>query len=115
VLAGYNTSAEGETVLGGFIAGYRDRRPDRGFFTLLFVVSIFSVGIDVTPISVGARAGTVGHVSAALIDAIRRGGALSVDLSDNWDHWAWVDLPLDEARRRLGIAAKTERGAWDYD
>lgn len=115
VLAGYNTSPEGETVLGGFIAGYRDRRPDRGFFTLLFVLSIFSVGIDVTPISVGARTGTLGQSAGGVIEAIRRGGAMSVDLSDNWDHWAWVDVPVDEARRRLGIAAKVDRGAWDSD
>ena len=115
VLAGYNTSPEGETLLGGFIAGYRDRRPDRGFFTLLFVLSIFSVGIDVTPIDVGARTGTLGHTAAPLIEAIRRGGAMPVDLSDNWDHWAWVDLPLQEARQRLGIAPKRERGGWDYD
>lgn len=115
VLAGYNTSPEGETALGGFIAGYRDRRPDRGFFTLLFVLSIFSVGVDVTPISVGARTGTVGNVAGGLIEAIRRGSAMAVDLSDNWNHWDWVDVPLDEARQRLGIVAKSERGAWDYD
>jgi hypothetical protein len=45
-----------------------------------------------------------------MIEAIRRGGAMSTDLSDDWDHWAWVDVPLEEARRRLGIAPLRERG-----
>jgi len=25
------------------------------------------------------------------------------DLSARWDHWAWVDLPVEETRERLGI------------
>jgi len=29
---------------------------------------------------------------------------MKTDLSENWDHWPWVELPLDEARRRLPIA-----------
>jgi hypothetical protein len=26
-----------------------------------------------------------------------------VDLSDKWDYWPYVGLPIDEARRRLNI------------
>jgi hypothetical protein len=110
VLAGYDTTPEGETLVGSFTAGYRERRPDHGLFTLLFVLSIFSVGVDLTPIDVGARTGTVGRVAAPMIEAIRRGGAMSTDLSDNWNHWAWIDVPLEEARQRLGIAAQREHG-----
>ena len=115
VLAGYNTTPQGETLLGGFIAGYREARPDHGLFTLLFVLSIFSVGVDLTPIDVGARTGTVGTVAPAMIEAVRRGGAMKADLSDAWDHWAWADVPLDEARHRLGIADKQQHGPGTTD
>jgi hypothetical protein len=116
VLAGYDTTPEGETLVGAFSAGYRERRPDRGLFTLLFVLSTFSTGVDVTPIQAGARTGTVGKVAGQMFEAIRRGSALPVDLSDGWDHWAWVDVPLDEARTRLGVPPKAgERGPGDRD
>lgn len=115
VLAGYDTTPEGETLVGSFIAGYREARPDHGLFTLLFVLSIFSVGVDLTPIDVGARTGTIGTVAPAMIEAVRRGGAMKTDLSDNWDHWPWVDVPLDEARYRLGIADKRQHGLGTTD
>jgi hypothetical protein len=116
VLAGYNTTPEGETLVGAFMAGYRERRPDHGFFTLLFVVSIFSTGVDVTPINVGARTGVVGNVAPQFFDAIERGAAVATDLSDDWDYWPYLELPLEEARRKLGIRPKKDGGggAWDY-
>jgi hypothetical protein len=115
ILAGYNTTPEGETLVGAFTAGYREGRSDHGFFTALFVVSIFSTGIDVTPINVGGREGTVGGVAEQFLEAIERGGAMATDLSDEWDFWPTLELPLDEARHRLGIAAKRSTGnRWDY-
>jgi hypothetical protein len=106
VLAGYDTTPEGETLVGGFIAGYREKRPDHGFFTALFVISIFSTGIDVTPINVGAREGTVGKIAEQFLEAIERGSALNADLSDGWDFWPYLELPIDEARRRLNVPLK---------
>lgn len=114
VLAGYNTTPEGETLIGAFTAGYRDRRPDHGFFTLMFVVSIFSTGVDVTPINVGAREGVVGNVAPQFFAAIERGGALTTDLSDGWDFWPYLELPLEEARLRLKIPPKQGGHTWDY-
>lgn len=35
--------------------------------------------------------------------AVRRGMAMKVDISDRWDHWAWVDRPIDEVRAALGV------------
>ena len=115
VLGGYDTTPEGETLVGSFIAGYRERRADHGLFTLLFVLSIFSVGVDLTPIDVGARTGTVGTVAAAMIDAVRRGGAMNTDLTAEWDHWPWVEVPLAEARDRLGVPPKREHGPGNTD
>jgi hypothetical protein len=114
VLAGYNTTPEGETLVGAFIAGYREARADHGFFTLLFVISIFSTGVDVTPIDVGAREGTVGRIAEQFLDAIQRGSRVGTDLSNDWDFWPYLELPLDEARRRLSVTPKQGGHPWDY-
>jgi hypothetical protein len=113
VLAGYDTTPQGETLVGGFIAGYREKRPDHGLFTALFVLSIFSAGVDVTPIGVGAETGTVGGGAERFLLAIQRGSAVLQDLSDDWNFWDYIELPLDEARARLGIPPKTEVGPGD--
>src|SRR5262249_5884240 len=115
VLAGYNTTPEGETLVGAFIAGYRQNRADHGFFTALFVVSIFSTGIDVTPIDVGARTGTIGKVAEQFLEAIDRGSAVPSDLSRDMDCWPMLELPLEEARQRLKIRPKDGGHPWDYD
>jgi hypothetical protein len=107
VLAGYDTTPQGETLVGGFIAGYRESRPDHGLFTALFVLSIFSTGVDVTPIGVGAETGTVGEVAERFLLAIQRGSAVRRDLSDDWNYWDYVELPLQEARTRLGVPPKS--------
>jgi hypothetical protein len=26
--------------------------------------------------------------------------------ADKWDYWAWIDLPIDEVRRRMNILPK---------
>jgi len=114
VLAGYDTTPQGETLVGGFIAGYRENRPDHGLFTALFVLSIFSTGVDVTPIGVGAATGTVGDVAERFLLAIERGSAVSGDLSDDWNYWDYIELPLEEARSRLAIPPKTVTGPGDY-
>jgi len=115
VLAGYDTTPEGETLVGGFIAGYREGRPDHGLFTALFVLSIFSTGVDVTPINVGAETGTVGDVAERFLLAIERGSSMSEDLSDEWNFWDYIELPIEEVRARLGIPAKTKLGAGDIE
>ncbi|HZR81564.1 MAG TPA: hypothetical protein VFD92_10750 [Candidatus Binatia bacterium] len=115
VLAGYNTTPEGETLVGAFTAGYRQSRADHGFFTALFVVSIFSTGVDVTPIDVGARTGTIGKVAEEFFEAIDRGSEVPVDLSGDWDFWPTLELTLEEARRRLRIRPKQGGHPWDYE
>ena len=114
VLAGYDTTPQGESLVAGFIAGYREKRPDHGLFTALFGLSIFSTGIDLTPIGVPTATGTVGEVAERFLLAIERGSAVPEDLSDDWNFWDYVELPLDEARTRLGIPPKTKVGPGDY-
>ena len=40
--------------------------------------------------------------------ALERGGAVTLDLSDKWDYWPYVGLPLAEARQRLGVMEKVD-------
>jgi len=97
VLSGYDTDPEGEMQQGAFQAGFI--RTD-GFSFLLFVIVQFHLGIKVTPIA-EARSGLLDV--RKLIRAAERGAACRDDLSARWDHWAWVEMPLEEARERLGI------------
>jgi len=114
VLAGYDTTREGETLVAAFIAGYRENRPDHGLFTALFGLSIFSAGVDLTPIGVPTATGTVGEVAERFFEAIERGSSLPTDLSDDWCFWDYIELPLDEARERLGVPPKKQHGPGDY-
>lgn len=114
VLAGYDTTRHGETLVAAFIAGYREGRPDHGLFTALFGLSIFSTGVDLTPIGVPTATGTVGEVAERFFEAIGRGAAVCADLSDDWNFWDYVGLPLDEARARLGVPPKSLSGPGDY-
>jgi len=97
VLSGYGTDPEGEIQQGAFQAGFI--RTD-GFSFLLFVIIQFHLGIEVTPI---ADAQTVLFDVRKVLPAAERGAACRDDLSAHWDHWALAELPLDEARARLGI------------
>ena len=97
VLSGYDTDAEGEIQQGAFQAGFT--RTD-GFSFLLFVIVQFHLGIKVTPI---AEARTGLFDVRKVIRAAERGAACRDDLSARWDHWAWVELPVEEARERLAI------------
>ena len=42
-------------------------------------------------------------VAQRWLRALERGGKVNTDLSDNWDFWPFLPLPLDEARAELGI------------
>ena len=42
-----------------------------------------------------------------MLAAIERGSEVTQDLlRTTWDYWAWIELPLDEVRRRLNILPK---------
>ncbi|WP_437657401.1 hypothetical protein [Sorangium sp. So ce1182] len=97
VLAEYDTDPAGEIQAGSFQAGFIRRD---GFAFLLFVILHFHLGIQITPIA----APQVGLFEARkVLRAVARGAACKVDLSDRWDFWDVVHLPLVEVRARLGI------------
>jgi hypothetical protein len=103
VLGGYGTDAAGEVEVAAFTAGYKRHNP---FYLVLFAVLIFSAGVNVRPTAGGTSLGVLGQpgVAERLFAAIERGSAVTTDLSDKWDYWPFMPLPLAEARRRLGIS-----------
>lgn len=104
VLGNYGTEPEGEVQVAAFSAGFMRTRP---IYIVLFAVLIFSAGVDMRPTG-GEGFATIGvlgkpGIAERLFAAIERGSQVNQDLSDKWDYWAYVELPIDEVRRRLNI------------
>jgi hypothetical protein len=102
VLAGYSTKPEGEVQVAGFVAGFKQHTP---IFMILFVMLTFSAGVNVTPVDQPNTVGILAQdgLADAFFVAVERGSRLPIDLSDGWDHWAWVEKPLAQARAELNI------------
>jgi ubiquinone biosynthesis protein Coq4 len=98
VLSGYDTTVEGELRQGSFQAG---NRRDDGFVFLCFVLTQFHVGFTIQPIA-EARVGA--FQAPAVLEAVNRGAACKVDITDHWDFWKVVDRPVRELREEYGIA-----------
>jgi ubiquinone biosynthesis protein Coq4 len=105
VLGGYDTDPEGEVEVASFSAGYKRTRP---FYMVMFAVMVFSTGVNVRPTAGNVTTGVLGKPGMAerMFAAIERGSQVNTDLSDKWDYWPYVELPLEEARRRLNVVAK---------
>lgn len=106
VLGDYGTDPEGEVQVAAFSAGFMRTRP---IYIVLFAVMIFSAGVNVRPSGEDfTTVGVLGKPGMAerLFAAIERGSQVNQDLSDKWDYWAYADLPIDEARRRLNVVPK---------
>lgn len=102
VLGGYDTTPQGEHCVAGFQAGYKRVNP---FYVILLAAFSFGAGTNVTPLPQPYVTGILAEpgLAARFIDAIERGARVNTDLSDNWDFWPLMPLPLDEARRQLNV------------
>jgi hypothetical protein len=106
LLGDYSTEPEGEVQVAAFTTGFKRERP---FYVVLFAVLIFSAGVNMRPTADDyVTVGVLGKpgVAEQVFAAIERGSQVNQDLSDKWDYWACVDLPIDEVRRRLNILPK---------
>lgn len=103
VLAGYDTSPEGEMKNAAFQAGFTRHEDD--FFVALFAIVIHTAGVNLAPFPMPVCLGRIGQgtLAADVLQALQRGAAVKVDLSKDWDFWEYVGLPIDVARERLGI------------
>jgi hypothetical protein len=107
VLGDYRTEPEGEIQVAAFASGFMGTRP---IYIVLFVVLIFSAGVDMRPTG-GEEFATIGALgepgmAERMFAAIERGAQVKQDLSDKWDYWTYADLPIDEVRQRLNILPK---------
>jgi len=110
LLGDYSTEPEGEVQVASFTAGFKRERP---FYVMLFSLLIFSTGVNMRPTSDGfVTKGVLGKpgVAELMFAAVERGSKVNQDLSDKWDYWAYVELPIDEVRRRLNILPKESIG-----
>jgi hypothetical protein len=105
VLAGFDTSPEGEMQAAAFQAGFT--QPEFEFFTWLFSIVLHTTGINLLPFAIPLRPGRIGEGSIAMdvLNAMNRGAAVTTDLGANWNFWSEIALPLEVVRERLGIRA----------
>lgn len=104
VLAGHEATPLGEIQQGSFQGG--NRRRD-GFFFVQFVLLQFHHGIKASPKAPSAE----GHFDPErVLWAIHRGAQARVDMTDQWDFWPLMALPLEQARERVGLLP-----AWPAD
>jgi hypothetical protein len=97
VLSGYGTDPAGEVQVACFSAGYRRKEP---FTFVLFVLLQFHLGVRMTP---GSPAEVGFFDVERALHALERGASMNVDLTEGWDYWPVIDVPVEELRRRYGI------------
>jgi hypothetical protein len=103
LLAGYDTSPEGEMKAAAFQAGFTQH--DADFFTSLFAIVIHTAGVNLAPFPMPVLLGRIGQgdLAAEVLHAWQRGAAMEVDLGNAWDFWEYVELPIEVVRERLGV------------
>ncbi len=103
VLAGYDTSPEGEMKAAAFQAGFTQH--DADFFTALFAIVIHTAGINLAPFPMPVLLGRIGQGSLAVdvLHALERGASMKVDLGGGWDFWEYVERPIEVVREQLGV------------
>ncbi len=108
VLADYGTVIESELEVFAFIAA---AIPDpKGFSFLAAIIGVFETG-RIRSAAGGVLQADPGHLELPgmperLADALRRGRICNRDVMYGLDYFDYVNLPLDEARRQLGIVEK---------
>lgn len=102
VLAECGTDPAGECELAGFYAGFTSAHALGDAFTFIATaLATFQLGMSVSPAVVTPAIGAFDPTR--VLAAFLRGRQLAVDVMGPWDYWSLMQLPLDEARARIGI------------
>jgi len=113
VLFDFAPTPEGEIDVFAVIAATMD--DPRGYMQFVFTLALFQ-NAAVTRVGgkkvLIARADTLAETGAVdrLADATRRAYLCPVDIMAGIDHFAWAGVPLDVARRALGVVPKALPG-----
>ena len=108
LLAGYDTTPEGEMKNAAFQAGFC--QGDEDFFTMLFAISIHTTGVNLAPFPMPKQLGRIaeGNLALETLHGWQRGAAMNKDLGDDWNFWDYVELPIDVVREKLGVIPRDE-------
>ncbi len=99
ILTGYSTDPEGELEVLAFTAGMREEDP----FSALFLVLLqFDAGVQLLPGGAPQSARSLFN-PVRVLRALNRGQSVGYDLSDNWDYWEDIDMPVAMLRERYKI------------
>ena len=96
-LTGFSTNVPGEMRMAGFEAGYMK---NDGFGVVALALFGFHLGIALPNIT----ACRGGFDWSAVSEGYHLGRKLNVDLR-NWDPWPYMNRPLEDVRRELGLEA----------
>ena len=115
VLAGCDTSSEGEILAASFQAGFR--HSENAFFVMLFALLTHTSGVNMTPFEVPPETGRIGKQSLAngMFTAWLAGTTATTDLGDDWDFWSYLESPIDVVREQIGVINLPEQMAAAYD
>lgn len=97
LLSGYGTDAPGEILAASFSAGNRGKDP---FTYIFFVLCQFHLGMKFSPF---APAAAGNFDPAAALWAAKRGMEVNIDLTEDWDFWSDLALPIPAVRQKLGM------------
>lgn len=103
IISGYGTTPVGETLVAGFVAGYR--QDPNAFFTALFGVIIFGTGFQLPPGAMAGKFDPIGQegVAARLFRAIERGSLMNIDISVDFLVWPYAERNLDDLRKEWNV------------
>lgn len=89
--------ADFKLLAAAYQAGFQQYDP---FFSLLFVICQFHLGIQISPI---AGTETMKMEPQTMLEAFLRGTQCTRDLSDGWDPWEHFPETVDELRAKYSI------------
>lgn len=104
VLGGFGASSTEEMCVAFFCAGFRRENPMT--FVLLGMFQLH-LGVATMP---GQPVHRRSLDMAPCLEALRRGAAMSLDLSGEWDFWSVIDQPVAKLREAYGIPPRTVFG-----
>ncbi|MGV6826595.1 MAG: hypothetical protein ACWA5Q_06440 [bacterium] len=99
VLGGFGTTPEEEILVVAFQSGAQKYNP---FYSILSAISLFHLGLETSGYQVAAIQ-TMNWKPDSFFRELYRGTQCKVDFANAWDFQPYMKLPLEEARRKLGI------------